>query len=114
MLRFRCSDKKTCSDGNAHLENNAQMEMLTWKIMLRQKWSVVKKCSDNDAQLENIAQMRCSDMLRTHLSTNNHCGGGVLLKTNFAATGDEGGRCTSYPHDKCFPGYEILRFILYN
>ena len=57
--------------------------MLSWKIMLRNKCSVVKKCSDEYAQIKKNAQVsmltckqnaqiRCSDMLRTHLSTNNH------------------------------------------
>ena len=66
--RLKCSDGKKCSDITAQIEKNAQIKMLSWKIMLR------LKCSGNDAHVEKNAQMRCSDMLRTHLNTNNHYG----------------------------------------
>ena len=53
--RLKCSDGKKCSDITAQIEKNAQIKMLSWKIMLRQK------CLDNDTHVEK----KCSDeMLR--------------------------------------------------
>ena len=48
--------------------------MLSSKIMLSWKCSVAKKNTQiTMLSWEKNTQIRCSDMLRTHLSTNNHC-----------------------------------------
>ena len=64
MLRCRWSVAQKYSDGKAHVEKNAQINMLKSKLKLRSKWSAKKKSQIISSAIEK-SQMRWSDFSRS-------------------------------------------------